>query len=698
MGYLGSRKFARFPRRNTLRWSVRIAAIILFLGCGLVFKSVADNALIIPEGSSTYHSRHLLSMEWEKCDFEIQHKRNYSARETWTAPSSAYVWLVLYIFAILVIFIALAIVCDDFFVPSLEAISEKLDLSEDVAGATFMAAGSSAPELFTSIAGVTVDSDVGVGTIVGSAIFNLLVIIALTAAFSGQVLQLDWRPLLRDSVAYSLSIAFFIIFSWDGKFEMYEAAVLLILYIAYIVVMKFNPKLMDLLAEVGPKGGQVSPQGQPTEVTNLGVSDADSLVNEPAVTVLQGQHGTPAGKLPPINQESSQDEATSPTNQKRSSSIHDASHHNTRHFEHAHKGMMSRSFINLSLGRSQHHHMPRLSVSFPILRPYKSDDFDQTHRRSLAALHGHDHIRIKSIAQGAVKKELRRLSEMMHGHHIPPTPSIVQVDPTDKEQPPGDGSRPQSGVGSTDDGGYKEDEVGSTMKVCPCLPPVSIETPEYPTEERTCWSSTKYVMGWVLFVLSFPFVCLYTWTIPDCSKPHNRKWFLASFTMSIVWIAILSFGLVTVVGRSGCILNVDKFTMGLVIIAIGTSVPDALSSIIVARDGFGDMAVSNAIGSNVFDINLGLGLPFVIRILIDKMEPIRMLTPAEEIMLETGEIVISPHVKFGFLLLLFLVIALFLMAAFKFKLNKRLGLSFVFMYVLFVLYAYIQDIFCKHNC
>ena len=62
---------------------------------------------------------------------------------------------------------AIAIICDDFFVPSLEAISEKLNLSEDVAGATFMAAGSSAPELFTSVAGVGVESDVGVGTIVG---------------------------------------------------------------------------------------------------------------------------------------------------------------------------------------------------------------------------------------------------------------------------------------------------------------------------------------------------------------------------------------------------------------------------------------------------------------------------------------------------------------------------------------------------
>ena len=41
------------------------------------------------------------------------------------------------------------------------------------------------------------------------------------------------------------------------------------------------------------------------------------------------------------------------------------------------------------------------------------------------------------------------------------------------------------------------------------------------------------------------------------------------------------------------------------------------------------MAVSNAIGSNVFDINLGLGLPFCIRIAIDKGDPIGLLNDAE---------------------------------------------------------------------
>lgn len=116
----------------------------------------------------------LESPTWEGCSYELGHGH--------------YVFLIPYAACIFLCFIGnvtdvlvsnqamknfhwsfsgLALICDDFFVPSLEAISDKLDLSEDVAGATFMAAGSSAPELFTSVAGVGVESDVGIGTIVG---------------------------------------------------------------------------------------------------------------------------------------------------------------------------------------------------------------------------------------------------------------------------------------------------------------------------------------------------------------------------------------------------------------------------------------------------------------------------------------------------------------------------------------------------
>lgn len=51
----------------------------------------------------------------------------------------------------------------------------------------------------------------------------------------------------------------------------------------------------------------------------------------------------------------------------------------------------------------------------------------------------------------------------------------------------------------------------------------------------------------------------------------------------------------------------------------------------MARDGFGDMAVSNAIGSNVFDINLGLGFPFLLRILIEAGNPMMLLDTEEQV-------------------------------------------------------------------
>ncbi len=48
---------------------------------------------------------------------------------------------------------AITIICDDYFVPALDVICERCNLQSDVAGATFMALGSSAPELFASVIG-----------------------------------------------------------------------------------------------------------------------------------------------------------------------------------------------------------------------------------------------------------------------------------------------------------------------------------------------------------------------------------------------------------------------------------------------------------------------------------------------------------------------------------------------------------------
>ena len=58
--------------------------------------------------------------------------------------------------------------------------------------------------------------------------------------------------------------------------------------------------------------------------------------------------------------------------------------------------------------------------------------------------------------------------------------------------------------------------------------------------------------------------------------------------MAILWIVAISFGMLACVEHLGEILEINHFTMGLVIIAVGTSIPDAISSVIVAKEGFGN--------------------------------------------------------------------------------------------------------------
>ncbi|KAI4467420.1 sodium/potassium/calcium exchanger [Holotrichia oblita] len=108
----------------------------------------------------------------------FHHKDPLFPRDLFTTEQRRSGAILLHVLGVIYMFVALAIVCDEFFVPALDVIIEKLDIQDDVAGATFMAAGGSAPELFTSVIGVFVSfDDVGIGTIVGSAVFNILFVI-----------------------------------------------------------------------------------------------------------------------------------------------------------------------------------------------------------------------------------------------------------------------------------------------------------------------------------------------------------------------------------------------------------------------------------------------------------------------------------------------------------------------------------------
>lgn len=133
----------------------------------------------------------------------------------------------------------LSIVTEEFFIESLDVISKKWQLPNNVAGASLMAMGSSAPELAIALIALFSDggahSDVGLGTIIGSAVFNILVITGASAIV--RPAEVSLKVVLRDSIIYVGSIGLLLVAFQDAQISMIEAVVFLLYYAIYIVIL-----------------------------------------------------------------------------------------------------------------------------------------------------------------------------------------------------------------------------------------------------------------------------------------------------------------------------------------------------------------------------------------------------------------------------------------------------------------------------
>merc|ERR1719353_2508343 len=188
--------------------------------------------------------------------------------------------LIFYMFGVTYMFFGLAIVCDEFFVPALESFVDTFDISMDVAGATFMAAGGSMPELATSFIGTFQKTDVGFSTIVGSAVFNVLLVIGVCAIFSEEALPLTWWPLFRDVCYYLLTLTTLAIFfsgTSKGEIAWWEALILLFEYFGYCLCMKYNDQIQAFVTRQLAKA-ETAPMPDDGE---LPMQVADSLAVNP---------------------------------------------------------------------------------------------------------------------------------------------------------------------------------------------------------------------------------------------------------------------------------------------------------------------------------------------------------------------------------------------------------------------------------
>merc|ERR1711935_1045236 len=78
----------------------------------------------------------------------------------------------------------------------------------------------------------------------------------------------------------------------------------------------------------------------------------------------------------------------------------------------------------------------------------------------------------------------------------------------------------------------------------------------------------------------------------------------------MAWLAFFSYWICAMAEAVHNEFGVPESLLGLTLTAIGTSFPNAVASIIVARKGQSSMAVANALGSNIQNVFLALGIPW----------------------------------------------------------------------------------------
>ncbi|XP_048084430.1 sodium/potassium/calcium exchanger 4a isoform X2 [Alosa alosa] len=499
-----------------------ICSVLLLAWCMSALLTKTGHGLVMQEGTFVATDRLGRRLMATAGDNETEQKNctepaiHEFPEDVFTPKQRAQGAIALHIFAALYMFLALAIVCDDYFVTSLEKICEKLHLSEDVAGATFMAAGSSAPELFASIIGVFIThGDVGVGTIVGSAVFNILCIIGVCGIFAGQVVFLTKYSVFRDSFYYTLSVVALIVFIYDEKIVWWESLILVVMYAGYIIIMKFNTSIQNFFS--GKEDKSVANGNTISEMED-GNDCYQAIMDDPSWPLLC---------------------QVKPTKNYSRSSV-----------------VMVDEMMNSSP---------------PNYR------FPEAGLRIMITNHFGPKTRLRMASRLIINEQQRLVQEPngMDGTAV------------------GDGK-----MDALENGSVPEDKLAEEAEEGELSSPFNVP--------GGAMNKVKWLISWPILLLLF-------FTIPNSAKPRWERFFMLSFCLSTVWIAVFSYFMVWMVSLIGYTLGIPDVIMGITFLAAGTSVPDCIASLIVARQGLGDMAVSNTIGSNVFDILVGLGVPWAIQ-------------------------------------------------------------------------------------
>jgi len=632
--------------------------------------SVDHRRLLVSEGESISVSRK--TQEDDSVDDCV-------IAETW--------WeLTLYIVGMLYLFLSLAVIVDEFFVPALEEMSSDrhMNLTMDVAGATLMAAGGSAPELFTSLFGTFNQTDVGFGTIVGSAVFNVLFVIACVCLLSKEVLKLTWWPLFRDCAYYVVSLivlAVFVAVVSPGEIYWWEAAVLFAMYFGYVLIMKFNKEIFEMLTHKN-YDDMMRESAMPLPSAVMSTTSVKNLHDDIHSVYTVRSFAWPgtfrAGVLKMLREPSNWIDTAgvgivSKIRGDVNATFKTVDVDNDGYLS---KSEMKKLFDELDCPLSDEELTDVIKTldldsdgmidRFEFTNWYvKSEQRIRSRLRDTFKFFDEDNDGI--IKKNEVQHVLKRFDSTITSENVDSAIKEMNYDDNVEEITFEEFSKWYNASFLCEK--HKDDVEAASKGMWQFLRP-------------PCDDGFFPFLSWAIVL---PILLPLYITVPDVKTPGWENWCYFSFFMSIGWVGVTSYFMVEFAEMIGKTLGIPDVIMGLTFLAAGTSVPDLLSSVIVARRGEGDMAVSSSIGSNIFDILIGLPVPWLLFTLWDNGNEF----------VEIG----ADGVAFSIVILLVMVVLIIATIHFSgWKLTKRVAFIMFVLYFAFLAQAIILELPFEEVC
>ncbi len=224
---------------------IMIGVSFLMLLFGLDGRIGRSDGVVLFAGAIAY-TLFLIYQSRKENNAEVQQEYEQFAAKTNGRPMPL-IWLIN--LGYIVGGLALLVLGSRWLVESATTIARAIGVSELVIGLTIVAAGTSLPELATSvIASFKGERDIAVGNVVGSNIFNILAVLGLSAVVSPAGLSVSEAVLRFDGlVMLAVAIACLPIFFTGNLITRWEGFVFIAYYIAYTLYLILDSTRHDIL-------------------------------------------------------------------------------------------------------------------------------------------------------------------------------------------------------------------------------------------------------------------------------------------------------------------------------------------------------------------------------------------------------------------------------------------------------------------